>query len=243
METFTLYQFPISHYCEKVRWALDHKQVDYRIVNLLPGFHIFSTRRLAAQTSVPILRHGAQVIQGSSAIISYLDETVPRYPLTPEESSLKAEALAWEEYIDEGIGTHVRRICYATLLDYPELVIPLYTEHGPWYGKYLLPPLFPLLRHKMRRMMDINPPATQHSQQQLSAALDKLRDHLGEHRFLVGNRFSRADLALAALLAPLFKPARYGINWPASYPEPLQLLCDSYAEKIGWVRELYEEYR
>lgn len=36
----TLYQFPISHYCEKIRWALDFKQLKYNTVNLLPALHI-----------------------------------------------------------------------------------------------------------------------------------------------------------------------------------------------------------
>ncbi|MGR9114583.1 MAG: glutathione S-transferase N-terminal domain-containing protein [Gammaproteobacteria bacterium] len=33
----TLYRFPVSHYCEKVRWALDYKQLDFQTKNLLPG--------------------------------------------------------------------------------------------------------------------------------------------------------------------------------------------------------------
>ena len=32
----TLYLFTISHFAEKARWALDHKQVRYRPVVLLP---------------------------------------------------------------------------------------------------------------------------------------------------------------------------------------------------------------
>ena len=35
----TLYQFPISHYCEKVRWAMDYKKLEYKAKNLLPGLH------------------------------------------------------------------------------------------------------------------------------------------------------------------------------------------------------------
>jgi glutathione S-transferase len=34
-----LYQFPLSHYCEKARWLLDHKELDYVAHNLIPGFH------------------------------------------------------------------------------------------------------------------------------------------------------------------------------------------------------------
>jgi len=73
----TLYQFPISHYCEKVRWALDYKQVEYEIKNLIPGLHVSKTRKMAPDSSVPILTHDDEVIQGSDSIITYLDETFP----------------------------------------------------------------------------------------------------------------------------------------------------------------------
>ena len=52
-----LYQFPVSHYCEKIRRAPD--------------------------TCVPILDHDDRVIQGSDSIITYLDETFAEQSLTP----------------------------------------------------------------------------------------------------------------------------------------------------------------
>ena len=42
----SLYQFPISHYCEKIRRALDYEKLDYRVVNLLPGFHASTAKRI-----------------------------------------------------------------------------------------------------------------------------------------------------------------------------------------------------
>ena len=48
-----LYQFPISHFCEKARWALDYKGLDYTTKNLLPGLHVKTTKKLAARSSVP----------------------------------------------------------------------------------------------------------------------------------------------------------------------------------------------
>ena len=62
--TLTLYQFPISHYCEEARWALDWKGLEYRRVNLLPGLHLARSRKMAARTSVPILVSADTIVQG-----------------------------------------------------------------------------------------------------------------------------------------------------------------------------------
>ena len=73
-----LYQFPISHYCEKVRWAMDHKGLEYKLKNLLPGLHLKTTRKMAKKSSVPILvdtnKQGLpEQIQNSHIILNYLD--------------------------------------------------------------------------------------------------------------------------------------------------------------------------
>ena len=34
-----LYQFPLSHFCEKARWMLDYKELEYVAQNLMPGAH------------------------------------------------------------------------------------------------------------------------------------------------------------------------------------------------------------
>jgi glutathione S-transferase len=88
-QKLTLYQFPISHYCEKVRWTLDYKQLEYEVKNLIPGLHVATTKKLSSQTAVPILYTNQSVIHGSSRIISYLDENFPERNLTPEQSHLK----------------------------------------------------------------------------------------------------------------------------------------------------------
>ena len=65
-----LYQFAISHYCEKIRWALDYKGLNYETVNLLPGQHVKTIRKLTGEaSSVPVLDHDGHVVQGSAAIL------------------------------------------------------------------------------------------------------------------------------------------------------------------------------
>jgi len=58
----TLYQFGVSHYCEKARWAMDYKGLPYRPRNLLPGPHIKQMRKIAPDIIVPVLESGNTVI-------------------------------------------------------------------------------------------------------------------------------------------------------------------------------------
>jgi glutathione S-transferase len=239
----TLYQFPISHYCEKIRWTLDYKNIDHKIINLLPGLHGLKTKKLAPRTSVPILVHDDKVIQGSSKIITYLDKEYPEQNLTPKKGQLKDNALEWEKYVDKEVGIHVRRCCYHILLEHPDIVIKFFAHQGPWYGKPLLRFLFPKLKTRMRALMDINEKTAAASKAHLSIAIDKIYSHLQEHSFLVGNQFSRADLAAASLIAPLRMPEKYGLNWPKNIPVQLEELMDEFKEKTKWVDELYKNYR
>ena len=62
-----LYQFAISHYCEKIRWALDYKGLNHVTVSLLPGQHVKTVRKLTGKaSSVPVLDHDGQIVQGSA---------------------------------------------------------------------------------------------------------------------------------------------------------------------------------
>jgi glutathione S-transferase len=239
----TLYQFPISHYCEKVRWTLDYKNIDHKVINLLPGLHVLKTKKLAVHTSVPILVQDDKIIQGSSKIISYLDKEYSEKSLTPENEELKNNALEWEKYVDKEVGIHVRRCCYHILLEHPDIVIKFFAHQGPWYGKSLLRFLFPKLKTKMREAMNINKKTAEASKARLSIAIDKIYCHLQEHSFLVGNQFSRADLAAASLIAPLRMPEKYGLNWPNNVPAQLEELTEEFKEKTKWVDELYINYR
>ena len=71
--TMKLYQFAISHFSEKVRWALDYKNLNYQPVFLLPGAHIKPIRRMAPRSSVPVLDHDGEIVQGSAEILEYLE--------------------------------------------------------------------------------------------------------------------------------------------------------------------------
>ncbi len=51
-----LYQFPLSHFCEKARWLLDHKELDFVAQNVVPGVHRAFAQLKTGQNKLPILR-------------------------------------------------------------------------------------------------------------------------------------------------------------------------------------------
>ena len=50
----TLYQFPLSHFCEKARWLLDHKELDFVAQNVVPGVHRAFAQLKTGQNKLPI---------------------------------------------------------------------------------------------------------------------------------------------------------------------------------------------
>ncbi len=241
-----LYQFAISHYSEKVRWALDYKGIRYQPVNLLPGQHVKTVRALTGKaSSVPVLDHDGEIIQGSSAIIDYLDETFPEHPLTPSDPEIRDQALAWEKRLDDEAGPAVGCWTYHYLLQRPKLVVPMLASGTPFYNRILLSLAFSRVDEIMRDRMKINQKTADASQQVLETLLTELADIYRQRPYLAGDRFSRADLTAGALLAPLFRPPQYPVPWPKwqrLLPDMRNRL-DQWQGQIEPLARLYREYR
>ncbi|MCG8317120.1 MAG: glutathione S-transferase [Pseudomonadales bacterium] len=238
-----LYQFPISHFCDKVRFTLDYKNIDFETSNLLPGLHSRTTLKLSGQSSVPVIQHNDKVVHGSSAIITYLDEQFPDKPLTPKNPQLASEAKEWERYLDKEIGVNVRCVAYHTLLDHPKIVSKFFTKGGPFWGPVFIKFMFPKLQHGMRKLMKINEATAAKSLESLKIALDRLQEATQESEFLVGDQLSRADVTAASLLAPMFMSPKYGLDWPDNIPEPLKGIIDELTPAMQWAANIYSTYR
>lgn len=240
-----LYQFYFSHYCEKARWALDYKGIPYTPRNLLPGLHVKRALKLAPRSCLPIIVDDGTAVQDSTAIIDFLERTYPDHPLIPQGPKDARDALAWEEYLDEEIGATLRLWVYYFLLPDRRRAIRFMLDGAPWYGRPALALIFPRLRERIIRFLDINTDSAQQSEERLLAALGKLDDALADKRFLVGERFSRADLTACALLQAYCRPGESDAQTARILPEYVLKLRDSHKTRryFDWVRALYAEHR
>ncbi|MBV9535440.1 MAG: glutathione S-transferase [Solirubrobacterales bacterium] len=243
-----LWQLQISHYVEKVRWALDYKRIPHIRRTLLPGLHVVKAKRLTGDTStVPVLTIDGRSIGDSTRIIAAIDERWPQPQLYPEDPAQRRRALELEEFFDEELGPHIRRAFYHELLPHPELVVPLFTHGQQAVTRDALRAGFPMLRVAMRRRFEISDESAAHSRAKMVAALDRLEREISASGYLVGDSFTVADLTAAALF--------YGVARPPEFPYPMVAVDDlpdswrefhgSLAQRPGgqWVAQMYRRHR
>ena len=238
-----LYQFAISHFCEKVRWAMDFKQIKYKPIYLVPGPHMRVAKKLSGKTSVPILKDQGKVVSGSGNILTYLDDRYTRNLLTPVNAKEQAKAFEWEELLDEKIGVCIRQICYHYMLKDKKTIIPLMSYGGKWIDKGVLKMGFSKIEKVMRKHMRINDETVKEAKATLMDTLAKVDQQVRGSSFLVGDRFTRADLTAAALAAPLIMPKNYSAPKPSKVPQPLAEFADHIEGQVQWVHRFYDQFR
>ena len=153
--------------------------------------------------------------------------------------------MAWEEYLDDEIGVQVRRWFYYHALPDRDCALRFLLEGAPWYGRPLFALIYPKVRAAMTALMDIHAESARQSEERLVAALDKLDDAVKERRFLVGDRFSRADLTACALLRRHCAAGKASAEFAAAVPAAVFALRDAHKARpfVSWVRETYRSHR
>jgi glutathione S-transferase len=243
-----LWQFRISHYNEKVRWALDHKGVQHELRAPPPGVHMLVALALTRgrHKTVPVLQLEGQNVGDSTAIIAALEGRFPEPPLYPEDHEERRRALELEDWFDEELGPPIRlvvwheatrdleRMAQALMPDVPR---PFRRLRGAGVATARYVSAFVGLRYGVK-----SAEAAEEARAKVLAALDRLEVELDGNEYLVGDRFSVADLTAAALLYPLaFPPEGPAVVSPAgweSFRAPL-------AERPGcrWIEEMFRRHR
>ena len=244
MDDFDLYQFKRSHYNEKARWALDHKRLPHTRHSLLPGPHKLTVTRLSGQAQVPVLRHGRQIIAGSARIIDYLEQLVPEPALYPRRPDCLARAQEIQTWFDNEVGPAVRCAAFSDLMEDPGYFASTFTDDRSLVTRAIYRALLPVTQALMTRDLGITPDATPHARATVQTALDRVTEDSRATGYLVGDAFSVADLAAAALLMPAVQPPE-----GPTYPEPRAAVVDRWTARwadhpgAAWVRGIYARHR
>jgi len=246
----TLWQINVSHYSEKVRWALAWKGVEHRRRSPIPSAHMAVALWLTrgAHYTFPVLTLDGRHIGDSTAILAALEERFPEPPLYPADIGERRRALELEEFFDEELGPPIRQLVWHELSNDPDrfaLVMehtsppPLarFSKASALYGR-----VFTALRFSARSVE-----AAERSRAKVLAALDRLDAELeaGGGDYLVGDSFTVADLTAASLFYPLVGPEGAPLPPDQPLPEGFKRLRESVRERRGfkWVAEMFRRHR
>jgi len=216
-----LITIPVSHYCEKARWGLDHAGVHYVEEAHLQLFHYLFALPHSRRGMVPILVTDSGVLIDSTDILHHLDEFLPESAkLYPRDQRREIEAL--EDRFDEQFGVETRRWAYYDLRDMPARdILKLAGQGTPRWERVLAPPLFPLLYRFLLHRLGASQERVAQGARIISETFDDVRARLADgRRFLCGDRFTAADLTFAALAAPVLWPPEYGVRFPPLVDAP-----------------------
>lgn len=213
-----LVTIPISHYCEKARWALDRAGIAYQERRHLPGIHRVAVKRAGGRQTAPVLVcDDGTVVDESSDIIVYAHNRAPAgRGMIPADPALAAEACALADDFDERLGPATRLWVYHQMFDHPDLAqvsmtdgVPAWQRHAFRYGNKAL-------AFGVGRFLNVNNENAVTAERTFRAIYDDVDTRLADgRRYLAGDTFSIADLTFAALSAPLIGPPEYGVRLPA----------------------------
>jgi glutathione S-transferase len=245
MDAPLLWHIPLSHFNEKVRWALDYKCIGHRRKVLGPGYLIRAWRATGRGT-LPILFLDGQAIGDSTHIIAALEDRFPAPPLYPGDAAARQRALALEDYFDEQLGPALRAAVITPLFRQDrEIALRLLTTGMPDKAYQRLRPLVRMFPAFYRFRHKISDTRLEADRATVNAALDRIEQERQGRRYLVSEAFTVADLTAAAMLSPLLQPPE--IQYPVRV-ELLPYLQNCRATLLRhpaaqWTAEIYRLHR
>jgi glutathione S-transferase len=158
----------VSPFVRKTRVALAEKGIQYKLVPVNPFAPTPEFKAISPLGKVPVLRHESLTLPDSTCIIAYLERCFPERSLYPQDPAEYGRALFYEEYADTRV--------YDTLA-------PVFVQ------RVLVPMLMGGTPDQAR---------IQSCLERAPEVLDYLEAELGDKQWLVGDRLSVADIAVAS---------------------------------------------
>jgi glutathione S-transferase len=240
-----LYHLKASHYNEKARWALDYKGVPHVREPVVPGGHQSRAQKLAGGKTFPVLVLDGEGFGDSSLIIEALERRFPDPALYPAAAEERQRALELEEFFDEELGPHIRMLCIQHLLGSPKTILATYLPDLTPYRRLKMRLTFSRLRDQLIEEFEIDDRNVALAFEKIHAAGERFRAELQPSGYLVGDRFSVADLTLAALLSQTVAPEQFPYPQAQRGHPRVAPIRDALAEEglLQWTLDMYARHR
>lgn len=233
-----------SPWSERARWALDRRRLSYAWVEHTPmiGEPLLRLRakRLTGKITVPILIDDGNVVEGSFHIAEYADAHEAGEGMRLFPDALKGDIESWHELAEEAMVV-ARKFVVSRTAESEEVLrasLPRALRNVPGaLASARMGTAF------FRKKYGLD--AMDTSKEAIVRFLDRLRQALKGHRFVLGSDFTYADIVAATTLQAI-RPAKRE-DWkisdglrPAWTDEEL---APKYEDLLKWRDELFSQFR
>jgi glutathione S-transferase len=197
-----------------------------------------------------MLRNQCQqgIFRSSDEILNYADSIAPEalklYPTDPTQRQ-QVDALVNE--FDTILAPAVRLWAYSYIMNQPDLVKPLWCQGVPAFESRLFSIVFPWMRTNVSQLYGISDTSKDEAYEIICDSFDRVNGLLSDGRaYLVGDRFSAADLSFATLSAAVLAIPKYSVPLPDlnQLPPTMASQIQQFQQTIAgdWVLKLYQEH-
>jgi glutathione S-transferase len=219
---------------EFARLLLVHYGVAYTEMDNLFGWASLLTLAHGGFGQVPLLYGDKLHLSGPRSIAEHFDAdcapTLRLFPRSePERTQLEID---WSSFNGDLAGW-TARIAYFHLLPQRAVMVPVFQHNLPAWQRRITGPVYPALRALFTLLLQLKPAIVADSVLRVDSALAVIDRRLAEgRRFLIGDRLTLSDLALATALAPLVLPPAYAARLP-----PLEAMDETMQALVARVRQ------
>ena len=241
-----LYQFELSHYCEKVRLILDYKQLEYRKIEVTPGVGQIELMQKSGSRQVPVLKDGSTYVADSTEIALYLERKYPERPILPTNSLAKGQSLLIEEWADVSIGSKARKAFIGALNQNQNFRTSLLPNNTPDIVKTAVGAIPGEVLDALGTGVGFGGDAVKEAKKSLTQDLEALCLILQNQPYLTGDTPTLADLAVAGLSIYLKLPAGSYLDIPTLLKgKGIPGLADNitFEPFFAWRDRLYADFR
>lgn len=167
--TITVYGASLSPFVRKVCIALVEKQIPFEQIQVDPARLPDDFYDLSPFGRIPALKHGDNILADSAVILSYLERTFPEHPLGYDDPFLQAKVQWFEKFADYELAPN--------------------TTFGIFRNRVLM---------KMMGRESDTDYVDKCLTKRIPPLLDYLEASIGSNEFMVGDRFTIADIAIAS---------------------------------------------
>ncbi len=220
---------------EIARWVLDRNAILYKDETHAPWAIRSKANKITGEpvkTNYPVLQMTDALIYTADSVIMFCEQRcLPENRLIPSEPALQDEVLdLYHLFTDQFFEEQVSKYMYGMMLTSKKVAGKVFKQGIPFSEK--LSYNLGFAKKGMAKEFELNTNNPDEHVTEIRKIFEKVNGLLADGRhYLVGNRFTLADLSFAAIAAPMILPEEFGGILPV-----ISQLPDQYRDHVTELR-------